>query len=134
MHDHAAVRGPLTSDTARAEFARSWPLLEAAVLAYAPTHEQAHVWAKIETSDAQLWTTPEAALVTEIRVWPTGLREAIGWLAGGDIDELLNMRPAFEAWARSKRCKRVGILLGREGWSRKLDGYRTAGVQLMKDL
>jgi hypothetical protein len=44
------------------------------------------------------------------------------------------MQPDFEAWARSKDCKRIGIQLGREGWERKLDGYRKTGIQLVKDL
>jgi hypothetical protein len=83
-----ASKGPLTGEDARAELERTWPLLEAAILAYAPTHEIEHVWQKIETSNAQLWTRSNAALVTEIRLWPTGLREAIGWLAGGDLDQL----------------------------------------------
>lgn len=129
-----AVLGPLDGEAAHAELERVWPLLEAAILAYAPTHRIEHVRAKLDTGHSQLWTTPDAALVSEIRIWPTGLREASGWLAGGDLDELLSMQPAFEAWARSKDCKRIGILLGREGWGRKLDGYRSAGIQMMKDL
>lgn len=128
------VRGPLDGEDARSELERQWPLLEAAILAYAPTHRLEHVRDKLDSGHAQLWTTPHAAFVSEIRIWPTGLREAVGWLAGGDIDELLMMQPAFEEWAREKTCRRVGILLGRSGWSRKLPGYRSAGIQMMKDL
>jgi hypothetical protein len=128
------VRGPLDGEAAHAELERVWPLLEAAILAYAPTHRIEHVRVKLDSGHCQIWTTPNAAFVSEIRVWPTGLREAIGWLAGGDLDELLMMQPAFEAWARSKDCKRIGIQLGREGWERKLDGYRKTGIQLVKDL
>lgn len=129
-----AVNGPLTGERARLELERVWPLLEAAILAYAQTHDFGHVWSSVETGDRQLWTAPNAALVSEILVWPTGLREASGWLAGGDLDELLSMQPAFEAWARSKRCKRVGIQLGRDGWERKLAGYRKTGIRMAKDL
>lgn len=130
----ALPRQPLDGPAARNEFELVWPLLERAILAYGDTHRKAHVWSKIEGRDAQLWITVGAALVTEIRVWPSGLREAVGWLAAGDLNELLSLRPRFEAWARAHRCKRVGIVLGRRGWARKLPGYRPAGIQLAKEL
>jgi len=128
------ILGPLDGESSHAELERVWPLLERAILAYAPTHNLEHVRAKLDTGHSQLWTTPNSALVSEILIWPTGMREASGWLAGGDLDELLTMQPRFEAWARSKHCKRVGIQLGREGWERKLDGYRKTGIRMAKDI
>lgn len=128
------IRYALAGDDAREEFLRVWPWLEAAIRAYADTHRQEHVWAKIESGSAQIWTTPGAAFVSEIRIWPAGLREAIAWLAGGKLDELMMLKPSFEAWARSKNCKRVGFSLGRKGWERVLKDYRPAGITLMKDL
>src|SRR5690606_8192610 len=90
----SSLRGPLDGKAAHSELERVWPLLEAAILAYAPTHDLEHVKAKTDTGHAQLWTTRNAALVSEILIWPTGLREASGWLAGGDLEELLAMQPA----------------------------------------
>lgn len=134
IRTEAPVQYALAGPDARGEFLRVWPVLEEAIQAYADTHHQEHVWSKIESGNAQIWTTPTSALVTEIRVWPTGLKEAVAWLAGGEISSLLMLKPAFEAWAKAKGCARAGIQLGRSGWERVLKDYAPAGIQLVKDL
>ena len=134
VREKTPIEYALAGADARDEFLRAWPWLEAAIQAYADTHHEEHVWAKIEDGQAQLWTTPRSAFVSEIRVWPTGMKEAVAWLAGGEADELLMLKPAFEAWAKSKNCKRVGFALGRKGWERVLKDYRVAGITLMKEL
>jgi len=67
----------------RGHFERLWPLLEQAVARYGPTHEKEHVWQAIEAGQAQFWPGVNSAMVTEVKVYPTGFREIIGWLAAG---------------------------------------------------
>jgi hypothetical protein len=118
----------------REDFDRVWPWLKPAIENFGDTHRKRHVWAAIESGDVQLWTNASAALVTEIKVYPTGVKLVNAWLAGGDLDGVLLLVPAAERFARAKGCKRVGIAFCRAGWARKLPGYRKAGVQLTKDL
>lgn len=117
----------------RDEFLRVWPFLAKAILAFGPTHTEGHVWAALEAKHAQLWTTENAAFVSEIKVWPTGFKEAVGWLAGGNMAELLTLQPQFENWAREAGCARVRMI-SRLGWSRVMTDYSPHGVYLTKDL
>lgn len=115
-------------------FDRFWPQLEAAVQAFGDTHHKHHVLGAIERGDCQFWANETGALVTEITVYPTGLRVINAWLAGGELDGILALVPQIEAWARGKGITRASVASGRAGWSRKLPGYRMSGVQMTKDL
>jgi len=116
----------------RDEFRRVWPLLKEAIIH--DTHRKRHVWDAIDKGDCQLWTAPNAAIVTELRVFPTGLKVINGWLAGGELEGVKALVSQAEAWGKSQGCVKAGISCGRAGWSRKLDGYAVAGVQLTKEL
>lgn len=115
-------------------FDRVWPLLKPAVEAYGPTHTRDHVWQAIERGEAQLWTHADCAMVTEIKVWPTGFKEAVAWLAGGSLEGIRILTPTIEAWAKTKGCARAAVIAGRRGWSRELTGYRPVGAFLTKEL
>ena len=115
-------------------FEASWPWLEAAIAHYGPTHTKDHVKAALDERRAQFWFHPEAAIVTEIKVWPTGFREVVGWLAGGSLDGVVTLIPQIETWARGIGCDRAQIN-GRYGWKRRLPaGYRPHGTTFVKDL
>lgn len=116
----------------RAEFERAWPWLKAAIVH--DTHRKRHVWEAIERGDVQLWFNDTAAIVTEIRVFPTGLKIINGWLAGGNLDGVKTLVAQAERWGKAQGCAKAGISCGRPGWSRELDGYALAGVQLTKEL
>ncbi|CAN5519994.1 hypothetical protein BH10PSE5_BH10PSE5_34260 [soil metagenome] len=83
---------------------------------------------------AQLWAGEAAAMVTQ-RVCEDGVHRLHVWLGGGDLRELLAMRPGIEAWARGQGCKHITID-GRAGWSRVLRrlGYPVVGHQLQRTL
>ena len=118
----------------REEFDRCWRWLAPAVLAYGPTHNQDHVWARIESGEAHLFPMPNAAMVVELKRWPTGYKEAVAWLAGGSLDEIKAFTPKIEDWARAEGCNRAAVNAGRRGWQHALPGYRAAGTYLTKDL
>lgn len=114
-------------------FQRVWPWLKKAIAAYGPTHRKRHVWRRIETEAAQLWTNEHSAIVTTIDVWPSGFKELTGWLSAGDLNGVLELRPVIEAWAKAKGCDRVS-LSGRHGWVRAFPDYRHITSTLVKDL
>lgn len=57
------------------------------------------------------------------------------WLAGGDLADILRLKPGIEAWARAQGCERVTIN-GRHGWARVLRrwGYVRVGDELERRL
>ena len=118
----------------RSEFERCWEWLEAA-LAQQPlrTHEKHHIWEALERGDCQIWPTANSCCLTEIKVFPTGLKSMNGWLAGGDGQEVIQTVRAIEQYAREIGCD-AATIHGRRGWLRALDGYQDAGTSMMKDL
>lgn len=117
----------------REEFDRVWPMLKPSVQRYGDTQRKRHVWQAIESGHAQLWPLPNAALVTQIDIYPTGLKECRAWLAGGELDEIVAITPEIEAWARKRGCTRA-VIFGRRGWGKALTGYREMAVTYAKDL
>lgn len=118
----------------RDEFERCWSYLAPAVAAYGPTHTKEHVWRQIEAGEAHLFPMPHAAMVVELKRWPTGFKEAVAWLAGGSLDEIKRFTPQIEQWARAEGCHRAAVVAGRRGWARELPGYRPVGTFLTKEL
>lgn len=116
------------------EYERCWPWLEAA-LATSPlrTHDKEHVWQALASGEAQLWPTPNSVCLTEIKVYPTGLKVLLGWLAGGDLDEVKATTRMLEGYAKSVGCDAAAVQ-GRRGWLRAFEGYRDAGSTIVKGL
>ena len=117
----------------RSEFERCWPWLEPAIARYGPTHDKDHIWLALEQGDAQLWPSPNAAALTELKNYKTGFKEVNGWLSGGDLEEIRRTTEKIEDWARRQGCRRATIC-GREGWLRAFDGYVKRAVVMTKEL
>jgi hypothetical protein len=126
-HDGAAMT------RLEAEFERCWQWLEAALKRHGKTHEKHHVRDMVMAGKCQLWPYPNAAIVTEIVVFPTGMKELRGWLSGGDLDEVLNALPEIEAWAKSMGCVRAAYT-GRKGWIKAMPDYKAVSVVGEKEL
>lgn len=79
-----------------------------------------------------LWPGTKAAVVTCIHELPQGKSCTI-WLAGGDLDECLEIEKTITEYAREQGCKVVEIH-GRAGWARVLKdrGYQAPKVSLCK--
>lgn len=88
---------------------------------------EAELLGDILSGRAQLWAGRRAAMVTQ-RLCEDGVHFLHVWLAGGDLTEILAMKPGVEAWARGQGCQYVTID-GRAGWTRLLRraGYRRVG-------
>lgn len=118
----------------RFEFERVWPWLQAALDVHPiKTHEKIHIWEALEGGTAQLWPTPNSCCLTEFKVFPTGVRAINGWLAGGELSEVLQTVKAIEAYARERGFHALSVS-GRRGWLKVFDGFQDAGTTLVKEL
>ncbi len=83
---------------------------------------------------AMIWPGDAAAMVTSLEEGPEG-RFLHVWLAGGDLDGVMALKPGVEAWGRAMGCKFVNIN-GRPGWARLLrgDGFALIDGELRKPL
>jgi hypothetical protein len=100
---------------------------------------------------AQIWFGDHAAIVTEVREYPTGARVIHGLVAavdpgspatagaaspGAGLREIAEtLIPRAEAWGRSIGCV-LAIVESRAGWARQLksQGYEPHQVTLRKEL
>lgn len=89
----------------------------------------------VSNDEAQLWAGEKSVMVTQVTNYSQSRLGSI-WLAGGDLDELVEtMLPQFEAWAKENGCDAVA-LAGRKGWQRVLRelGYETRAYVMRKPL
>lgn len=116
------------------EFDRCWPFLEPALEYAGNTFDRSHVWRRIFLENtAQLWPGTTAAIVTTINENPDRSKTVVGWLAGGELDEVRRLEAEIRPWAKSMGCGRVR-LIGRRGWLRGFDGYREVSTIMESDL
>lgn len=120
-----------------AEWARCKPWIEPALEYGSFGYEIDDVWNELNDPSTltQLWPGHQAAIVTQIWVFPRA-RAVNFWLAGGDLTELTTaMRPCIETWAKGLGCTH-SIIAGRPGWGRALrdEGYEPAWSALKKEL
>ncbi|ANN76814.1 hypothetical protein BAU07_06525 [Bordetella flabilis] len=122
-------------DLWREKFADCSDWIEAALQYTGGTHTLSDIEDGVEAGHFQLWPGKRAVIVTEIVVYPR-LKACQFFLAGGDLDELKEMVPCVEAWAKDLGCTRM-TLAGRRGWERsflKGLGYVPKWTVLGKEL
>ncbi len=117
-------------------FERARPWLEAA-LAHddeRPLWTIDDVRADVEQGRSTLWSGERSCVL--VSRMPFG-RETLadGWLAGGELDEIMQAIPRIEDWARIVGCTQAHIA-GRRGWERALrplgyDHYATTVRKLL---
>lgn len=109
----------------------------AAALEYAgETHRFRDLLVGVGHGLYQYWPGDISAVLTELVTYPTGRVECNIFLAGGDLDELVEeMLPEIEAWARRKGCTGITVS-GRKGWARVLKdhGYGDPSIVVRKEL
>lgn len=87
---------------------------------------------RLVAGDAQLWVEPDAAVVTEIGIYPR--RKVLrAWLATGTYEGIRRIEQAVIPWAKSYGCDAIEII-GRLGWRRRLKDYRERAVTMTKDI
>jgi hypothetical protein len=85
---------------------------------------------------AIFWGAEDAAMLTELRRYPTGAMDIHGLVAAGALDTIIgDLIPRAEAWAQTAGC--IGAVIdSREGWTRalKASGYRPYQTAVRKEL
>jgi hypothetical protein len=122
-------------ETPQQVWARRRPYVEAALARAGGTHEVEDVARLIEQGRAHFWPGRRCVVVTEFYDYPR-FRACNLWLLGGELRELLEMRPKIEAWARAHGCARILGGGPRRGWARVLEplGYRPEWIIYSKEL
>ena len=71
----------------------------------------------------QFWRSDNAAMITEVRDYPTGAKDIHGLIAAGSLEEIIGkLIPTAEQWARDRGFIAAQIE-SREGWSRVVRGH-----------
>lgn len=115
------------------EFQRCKPYFEAALEYTKGTHTIDDIWDGVVQGRYHFWPGEKSAIITDIEVYPQRRVMHI-FLAGGDLDELLEMEKSVEAFAQSIGCNSVSIS-GRRGWLRvfKDDGWQEICTTIAKE-
>ncbi len=92
--------------------------------------------AQILSGAVQFMASANAAIVVEIRDYPTGAKDVHGLIAAGDLGEIVNeLIPLAEQWGREQDC--VGAIIeSRVGWAKALapSGYEPHQLAVRKEL
>ena len=86
-------------------------------------------WSKAQPS---FFPFEKSAMITEIVDYPNKSVCRI-WLAGGDLEELVEAEKKICDWARRHGCDGIEII-GRHGWKKVLKDYLPTSTVLVKDL
>lgn len=113
------------------EFERCADYIEAALEHAGNSHSLQDVWDAISQGYAAFFPLEKSAIVTEIVSYPQYKVGRI-WLAGGDLDELVEAEKDVSEWAREKGCDGMEII-GRHGWKKKLSDYKAVATVLVKE-
>jgi hypothetical protein len=96
------------------------------------THTIDDVYHAVASGKAQFHPLEKSAIITEIVDYPQRAVCRI-WLAGGELDELMQAEKSIAVWAKSVGCDGMEIV-GRKGWQRQLKDYTATSVVLVKDI
>lgn len=79
------------------------------------------------------WGTEDAAILAELRTYPSGVFEVHGIAAAGDLDAIIALIPKAEDWGRSLGA--IGAVIeSRPGWIKALPDYQLFQAAMRKDL
>lgn len=88
----------------------------------------------VRSGELQVWAgLKKSFLITEVVQYPRD-KVLVGFLAGGDLEELLDIMPHTFAWAKHVGCTHA-LLHGRKGWERvfsKIGAKVTATSMIVK--
>jgi hypothetical protein len=114
------------------EFERCADYIVAALEYAGHSHTLQDVWQAITNKQAAFFPLEKSAIVVEIVDYPQRATCRI-WLAGGDMEELIEAEKNVCDWARGLGCDSMEII-GRRGWERQLRDYKPTATVLVKDL
>ena len=116
------------------ELERCKPWIEAALEYCNGTYLWEDVVQNIAEGKMQFWPAPRGCMVTEIVVYPRKKVLNI-FLAGGELDQILDMNDDVREWAKSHGCE-AAIISGRIGWKKPLipEGWKLMYANFQKEI
>ena len=98
------------------------------------THTIEDIWDGVVTGQFQFWPGDKSAIITEVQIYPQKKVMHI-FLAGGELNELLEMEKSVRAFAKTIGCNSMSIS-GRRGWLRifERDGWDEICTTIAKEL
>lgn len=83
------------------------------------------------------WGNDRAAILAELKQYPSGAREVRGLAAAkadkAALDDIIALIPLAEQWGREAGCKWASIE-SHPAWARLLPGYAPSQLRIVKDL
>lgn len=123
-----------------AEVDKFWPLVSHLIRSAVDrrTADFATIERDVFSGDVLLWLAVQdheiyGALVTRLHSANGRKFCTIVACGGHDIGRWLSLLPELEAFAKAEGCNAV-VVVGREGWRRKLEGYAVSAIFLEKEL
>lgn len=87
----------------------------------------------LASGNGHFWEAPTAAMVTELKPYPSGAIACVVYAAAGDMAALMDMKPQIEAWAKARGCTHC-MIEGRDGWRKVHPDYRHHKTVIVKEL
>jgi hypothetical protein len=91
---------------------------------------------RLLNGEVRFWATPSAAIIAELREYPTGAMDVHGLIAAGDLREIIEtLIPQAEQWGAAQGCI-AALIESRPAWAKALApfGYETHQVTVRKEL
>lgn len=99
-------------------------------------HPIAWLDGEVWSGRARLWASAGAALICELKAYPTGACDVHALIAAGDLAEIADvLRPRAEAWGRAHGAI-AALIESRPAWGRALKsrGYAPHQLTVRKEL
>ncbi len=89
---------------------------------------------RLLNGEVRFWGSANAAIIAELRDYPTGAKDVHGLIAAGDLREIVSeLIPQAEAWGREQGC--IGAIIeSRPGWGKMLPDYEPHQFTIYKEL
>lgn len=84
----------------------------------------------LDSGQARFWASDRAAIVAEMRSYPSGVLEVHGTVAAGELDAIKALIPLAEDWGRSLGATRASIASS-PAWARLMKGAGYLPEQLV---
>jgi len=97
------------------------------------THTEDDVLLELFAGRMKLWRRNASGLVTEFCQFPR-MKCINVFLAGGTLADILPLQVEIENFGRRQGCQRATLLAVREGWQRTVNGSKSGGTFMYKDL
>lgn len=91
---------------------------------------------QVLSGKARLFCTENAAILVELKTYPTGAMDCHGIIAAGNLGDIVEwLIPEAEQWGREQGCV-AALIESREGWSKvlKSSGYEPFQTTIRKEL